>query len=96
MLYNLFVYPNNYAHSSMVYFVKLPPLLILPTNFKVTLVQKQVIESEKKQNKKRLCIFYGMNCTCTRPGALFTKGLKSWVLSLALSHYLGQDLRLIH
>ena len=29
-------------------------------------------------------------------GAVFTKGLKSRVLSLDLSHDLGQDLRLIH
>ena len=30
------------------------------------------------------------------PGTVFTKGLKSRVLSLDLSHDLGQNLRLIH
>ena len=32
----------------------------------------------------------------SEPGAVFTKGLKSRVLSLDLCHDLGQDLRLIH
>ena len=38
----------------------------------------------------------GATCKFTGLGTVFTKGLKSRVLSLDLSHDLGQDLRLIH